>query len=1362
MNSAKARHIIAVFFASILVSALSCKPKNSQLSSTEATGYFLETKSKIADLDSRIQTYYSQELKKRTDRGDDYKIPQLRIQGFIRILDDIRRDRGTAQQGVLNSASSLDSRRDIAIGYFANVVLPFRRVAVILNDFSANRRMQIPLTDELMITVPSDVIESFKLAANESIFAGNLPLGLDYLPSESGGFSTKLDYMHTLLRDAIALGSIADPDMYYYALQLMDIHISLSQVSNSLSLMGVDGAPPIPAACAAKVGDLVPAKLELGKHTLEDSDKYLDIIISRNGLMNDDPTHREYLVDFVRASPTEGGFSGLLPFENYFAAQRAISILSHPERKNLTWGYFQPFPNDFTHFHMTFAYLKIKALTALTTNENLRGLMIGPLKDSQVALIAEKQKEQQAILERRTVAFSNIVELVDVLQIKVGGEAMTAEPGIYTQAIAKKIEETGTFAWESWLTSETISQLKRSSFSISEFPGRDSSLTWRKWAMVKIRDALVKARNDSQGYQLQSLIVDSCSPSNNTFYTSVFCVDENKQHIAPEALLDHYIQIFSVFDVQSNYVPRLAAKWEEFGDFVLHLQVLWKKLVERQLIKDITFSEHEYLSSQYNDGNKWATLRISYLAALPSLQAMEPTVRGPVEKALETLGLNQIFSPNFGSRALDDSGQLAIWKAVVSEANGNSANLLISEGRASGNRDSYYQMIKRLADYPIFSGEDLSKALQQLNIQPDARTQQQLNEVLSSDLGQKSAYLIKMYNARGDKNLQEQVFAKYSELAGINSAFRSKMTFLEYDNQIKKPIYRQIFRAAANGQLKRANDSLGTICGFVRDQKAENKQEMFYGSQKAREQLSKSGIASEKIAELVTSELEEGDDFGSKNLYYSLGGAALFIGVIAVTTACTMAAGPLCLPLWHLAAQGMAAGAIGLQVAASVTDLQKKTVYDQIQGQLGALVKSGHTTGEQIDKMGVGWGMFIFDAASVIPMLRPVYKGLTSGSAALHYMAKNGFAASRSAGAKEYMATVLRNYDVATSRYLLGLASEGEFSLMIKAMKTGQVAASEVASAEILNKAFADNILKLFEKGHQKFLGTLAFADKVTMSRMGLAANLANNRTLVEGLRKVKWIGGHVEGWKTKILAKALSRQTQYAKLIEKAEKEIVSSATMEAFVRENVQALGDLFLILPVLTRELPYYALTQGSPLSKMNFSVLSKLNLGVALKRLAIARENLIFEKDAVAAAVRLGMAPNSIIHDSYDTMTAYRNSVLTGAVNGANAQATETLLAGLEIFDANMVQKIVASGKFRSLNAGQIRKALFYPDAEELATGKLLWNSIPPTELYDAASVPEFSHQVAESLRGYGNTSEFDDFLNAFRFTLIQKAPTSVAF
>ncbi|MEZ4743341.1 MAG: hypothetical protein R3B45_12995 [Bdellovibrionota bacterium] len=1304
----------------------SCKSPGKNAAVKESLAHiFTEERNMIEEVWQQVIGYYASKLKE----NENVKAPILdtNFQLYRSLLPKIDQAYQKAQQFIVKKDQNINLRAGTAIGYIENVLLPFRRLHIALTVSQKNQILDQRL-ESLMLHFNKEEIGVFRNTIREKSIIGKFKIGIEI---DSDGIS-RFEYLPNLLRDATYLGSIPHLDLYIRALKMMNIHLAIHPLEIMTKIKGKKSIYPLPNSCKGNIDGLLPNKLIFE----ENGTGFLDEMISRNGLLNDSPLHREYLIDFFDAAPNQGGFSGLLPFENYFTALDALDSFNQKDHNG-----YDVLPNDYMNFEAMYKLSFIKSLAVLSDTES--GVASRYVK--------ENKDDITTVVAKRLGVFSSITEIGRSSAVEVNGERIDIDPQSYTDILLMRIAETKSWHWKDWLSQSQLLELQNNSFVMNKFPINDSSIAWRKWATGRLRDALVDLRDNADARTQYSFVGQFCLIDENLMRLK-FCSDSNGTRLRDSQLIQKLIEILGDYAMSARFLPRQSSNWKQIEGIISYLQILWEKLVDSGRLKDIQFTEFEYLESEYDAGNKWAILRISYLAAESIIERLPLHIRRPVIAALSYYEIDKPFLPGIAARVLSKSEQKLFWETIVDEANIYNAGLLKSEKKAQQNRRSYYQLLREIAFQPIWSKKQLTDSLSILGVTLDEQARKEVAEAFASEIGRKAQLLYKLYENRHSLKVQEEIFQEYSNDFDLSSEFSAKIAFLDAERVIKLPLYRWVFRQAASRQVARQLQVLESICLTNDHDDFQYYKLHYYGGLEARRKLAEGGQSAAFALQSQIENIVKADKLADKNFYYSISSAALFVGSLVVSSACTMAAGPLCLPLWQLTATGLGAASLTLGVGAAKISYDRKIAFNEVEERIKPFLETGQTSVSEVDELNVGWGMVAFDTVMLLPMMRPILKTVPSGAVSLKsILRKNGSLSRRK------IAELMRGYDVNSAKYILGIVAKNEFDATVDVLKHGKIEQLTQISKRQADDAFVKKVLEVLDSNPEKFHKVMSLASNTKLARLKRLEGVLTEGKAVKVIRSLT--GGKVDYLIEKSLRKIVKRRDRFTQMYNSL-NEVVDSRSLEIYIKKHLEELGDLFTVMPLLWRDLPYYMLVEGSPMMKISNNLYTRIYTSLTLKRLAIARENLIYEASAAQFARALGLPATIAIQDSYESMMAFRVAVLAEANRTAAKETSLRLLKSLSEFEQRTVSLLKSKNGYEHISVDELKRILFNPIESEIDVGRKLWNSLPSEEVLEIKGNLEFTSEILNELKNYNSVGTFQFYLDALRFRSIILSPKSV--
>ncbi|MBL6990111.1 MAG: hypothetical protein ISR65_10050 [Bacteriovoracaceae bacterium] len=706
-------------------------------------------------------------------------------------------------------------------------------------------------------------------------------------------------------------------------------------------------------------------------------------------------------------------------------------------------------------------------------------------------------------------------------------------------------------------------------------------------------------------------------------------------------------------------LPKLIIHEDKMRKMYPLFKVLWKVLQEDNYLTNTTITEWQYLKSQLNsnDPTPWASARLTYLMLLDDMKNDRIEFRYPLykivevekfKKAFEIFGINKPLVPLYGNALLSKDEKKDIFREIMDDIDNTNGYLLKTLDPDSN--QAYYEHFTKLNQKTLLTTTDAYYAVADLTIGRSSSTYQ-----LHYELGQhdsstrqdpnnihRTNFLIGLYHARRDLQAQFDIAKDYFEHYGIMGKMKARELFLQRDSNLKKPLFRQMLRDAADVRQEKLTKALDNLCS-VKEKSIEDFKEEYYMIAKVAADLE------QKVPEKVTKKLELLSEHEPTFLTGMLPAMAALMGgmvIMGVTCKEPVSCGAITrfvtTPLIKSAASLLVHGALSYDVYIFSSTLKhfrrraRKLKNYQLMQELGM------TNQESVEAMEPSVAALLFEGAFIIPTAQPAIRGYKLLNKLSPEMLKYrreikqlARASGRSADtfvdtmrafgkkinsrqAREFVQQVESEIDLGSSLFLLKFPRK----------------MSTLPTQKDIRAHYAEQVADLY--------GSRASMRKqyeiYVTKRLAKAQKILAGQGMLSGLRK-------------EAAQKVVDLQPTFRKLIAELDNLGNGKKEFQEFILKHIDSLDDILYgtpskNIPTLFSEIIYMFSMQGSPMTRLK--IIAHRVLG---KRLSIAFRNVSDAKLIQSAGKKIGIAQNAPKHHTFD---AYKK--LTRIVSNESKSAT----------------------------------------------------------------------------------------------------------
>ncbi|MDD4976231.1 MAG: hypothetical protein PHY93_17875 [Bacteriovorax sp.] len=1300
---------------------------------------------------------------------------------------------------------SVDDRIELIATYVENVLLPMRDLVVIKRSYLAKENDGSEYYKKLLPTLPDSLAHGLNTEQlgllTQGPNPGSSPFYMEIVSGGNRSYLLNFSAAEIIRHDVVTLLKAPSSKNYVLALKWMTLHMMLSQVYLYDTILGTKGALHIPNSCQNQFNGNLPAEF---KFKFEDGvgDQFLESILAGHGLTfkKDDTAYLDYYIDNINKDPTKEGYNGMVPFENYKNAKMILS------QQASAGGTNRPQFDDVAHFQTIMGFKAAEALRVFkgtvakrnrgsSTTENITYAgaetfqnILGTFSSDEIAEVKLPDGNTQQIYPGKQNLSTYLLELMK-------------QHGFidYTQLITERMKKK--FAGKKALIA---------------FPSMYSSPVWRDWSLKLLADTFYQYRDLPTNSPLHRMTQGNCERSPSSREVKALCTGNRVQNIS---------NFLSEFRSGEKYIPTRRLEERQFQNIYPLLSMIWTSLRDyTELTPETKPFELNFLLDQMSAGNPWARLKFSYMVALDQLEYKKEGIPPVYEvsglwfktnekakcedknanlqyskimQAGQILGLNYPLTYDHADKILSSSEKSFIWKNIIEDINHRNAQLF---SVTSGNKD-FYKIVEDLSYKTILDQDAALKS----GVNITDRTRQEIALAAKSNEAQIGNFFLKLYKVKNDVERQKKLFEEFSKVNGIDNTFNLKLNFLAVDDSYKKPIYKDILRQAAMARKLQILSHLETFCGMDINNQTEFKN-IFYSTSKAQNELNQmAGLPS--VPEDVLKKINEMSPGEFRDMWWGIGSGVAGMAAIIVGGACTVASGGICAPLGGaMAVAGMAS--LGIQVKLTSNELERKLDADASEKKVKVMEDLGFANVGSADEVHRSYAWTAFEAISIFPLIGIATRSLTLGPklaavSVRSIMQQTGKTAFRSAAK-----SAVHEEEVRSARYLLGVESvsknlgldkksldlaktkidmvrklytSGEINLetmlsrigkILDPIKRAKIAAAKTVRSEtgrvvvkeskaqidrqaskVVSQYFADNSKDM-----------LRLIQSYSGERLNKAVRIMGEIESKERIGRRIPIYSGVRDWFMRMRNESLAKN---ASKILRIEKELGSLSSkpgvLQAYINKNIDDLTDIFIDIPMKTRELPYIIQIQGMP--DFNFfkgrkiPILSMMSEGQTLKKVFTARARLVYESYKADARVTLKLKRFVQSETTLGAFQSFQYSVAEMASKKTSAEAS-TIMVEYRTIEEKMTQRLylkyVESGQKMEYKA--FKAMVTNPgNLKDRAISEAIWEAVPADELMGMKEVGTFAHKAVQELANYNDVDSFQRYINALRILVINRDP-----
>lgn len=923
-----------------------------------------------------------------------------------------------------------ETRKALLISYLDSVVLPMRDLIVSKRAYMENEYDGIHYYESLLPEFPTSLFPEDDISGREQLTLGPNPsvepFHLEIEDMKYGRSRLRYRPVEILQRDMITLLKAPSAMNYTRGLKWMTLHMMLSQMFIYRAMQGDSGSIKLPNSCQKHLsGGLPPEwKFKLNEDT---GDTYIDNLLANHGLIfsNNNYQFIEFFLDNAGKNPLKDGFSGMLPFENFKAAQAALD----DSQKNST---LRPKLDDFTHFDRAF---QVKMNKVNEVYKKQSSSLLG-LRDSKGYTYIGSELMDKILAkpsELESYAFKN----AEGKTVEIATDRQNLSTYLAEYMKRNKIEY-----FEDAMTSNVRSQLKENMVRI-QFPSMYSASVWKQWSFNQLIEATAKAMLDIE--QPNNTYVKSLNKVCEKYSSSsdariqTWCKKTNSSEVRVGSIFKEFEELFE----NGEFLPLRRLEVRKYQTLYPFLSDLWNSLRDYSTYLDeAKVTEYEFLIDQMKINNPWARLRLSYLLALDEMQAYQKdnrtqrpnycfnrntaTIIAKLKEAGKHLGLEKTLQPFHADSILDEDERKFVWQEVVDQTEEGNSNLFSQQVEGK----KMYDYIDNLSYQTLISKESVDKAVSQMPYRLSEKAQNVIAANEDSEVAKYGEFFTELYKLRGQVEKQKEYFSDFAEEQGIQSTYSAKMAFLMSDFQNKKPLFEELVRVAARKRMMKVQNELQEFCD-MEPSDHEKFKTLFYATTKAQNQLNQmAGLPA--VPDAVLEKINSMSPEEWTDMWLGIGSGLLGVAAIVVGGACTGVTGGLCAPL-GVAMMAAGVSAMGMQVALVKREFERKVKADVNQAYVQKMEDLGFSLKDSSDNVSRSWFWTIFEGICVIPLIGVVSRSAQVGTKLSVVTTKTFVQNSSRVGMKQAWRlagqagkTIVAEADVKFARYVLGFDTLGK------------------------------------------------------------------------------------------------------------------------------------------------------------------------------------------------------------------------------------------------------------------------------------------------------------------------------------------------
>ncbi|GAB4406601.1 MAG: hypothetical protein OHK0056_05720 [Bacteriovoracaceae bacterium] len=1139
-------------------------------------------------------------------------------------------------------------RKALLVSYLDTVALPMRDLIVAKRSYMENEYDGIHFYESLLPDFPTNLFPEDDVAGREQITLGPNPsvepFHLEIEEFKWGRSRLRYRPVEILQRDLLTLLKAPTSMNYVRGLKWMTLHMMLSQMFIYRAMLDDRGSIKVPNSCQKHLsGGLPPEwKFKLNEDTGE---TYVDNLLANHGLIFSTNNYQfiEFYLDNAGKNPLKDGFSGMMPFENYKAAQ--IALTSDVKSKILA-----PQLDDYTHFERGY---QIRLQKVNEVYKQQTSSLLGLRKSRGYTYLGSELMDKILAKPSEMQSFSYKNDKDEEISIAADRQNLSVYLAEYMQR--NKIE-----FFEDVISRKIKADLQDNLVKI-DFPSFYTASVWKQWAFNQLIEATAEAAADfdkSNNSYISSLNKTCQKFQNNSDSRIRSWCSNGKNEDRLKSILENLVVLYE----NGENLPLRKLTLNKFQEIYPFISDLWNNLRDfSSYLEEAKTNEYDYLIDQMKVGNPWARLRLSYLVALEEMSDYRAenmtqnrnycfnrntsVIVNKLKEAGRHLGLDRTLAPFHLDRLLDNDEKKFIWQEIVDSTEDGNSQLFSQEV----NNKKTYDHLDELSFKTLISKQSVDEAVRSMPYRLSDKAQNVIDQNQENEVSKYGEFFSKMFDLRGQVEKQKKYFEDHAEEFGLESTYNSKMAFLMLDFQNKKPLFEELIRLAARKRLTKVQSELEEFCN-LEPSDHEKFKTLFYSTTKAQNQLNQmAGLPS--VPEAIMDKINSISPEEWTDMWLGIGSGLLGVAAIVIGGACTGVTGGLCAPL-GVAMMAAGVSAMGMQISLVSREFNRKIKADENEAYVNKMEDLGFALRDSSDSVSRSWFWTVFEGMCIIPLVGVVSRSASVGTKLSVVTTKTFVQNTSRVGMKEAWRlagqagkTIVSEADVKFARYVLefdslakSLGQIGDdaavrMSQFTKTLlgrgvpvKAAQEATENVTkirmlftqgkiSAQTMAKMLGSVMdgLKTFVRGNgdeaveyvsrvavretpevidrqtakvvsryfgQNPKGMLKLMKSYT-KRVDKAVKVMAKIEAKQGVISKVPVLGSVVNWARKLRVEHLAKySTKFKEIESKLAQVAAKGGDLELFVKENMDDLTDLFINIPMRKRELPYIMLLQGGP--------------------------------------------------------------------------------------------------------------------------------------------------------------------------------------
>lgn len=1300
----------------------------------------------------------------------------------------------TVTAHVGNEGIETSDRAALLAEYVENVVLPIRDVVIIKRSYLPKEddgrafyeSLQPILTDGFVKGLEQNDLGLITQGPNP----GSSPFYMEIRSGNRGSYQLAFSETDIIRRDVITLLKAPSSKNYVMALKWMTLHMMLSQVYLYDTILGNRADLAIPNSCQTHFNGNLPAKF---KFNYEEGigESFLENILASHGLTykDDDMSYLEYYLENVSKDPTQEGYSGLVPFENYKNALRS----AEPNQG----AALEPHFDDIAHFKTIMSYKlseaqsifrgKVKGQNVTYAGFDIFQKMLGEFPADEIAEIPQKNGEAKQIYPGKQNLSPYLLEVMQ-------GSGLIDSADLITERMKKKF------------VGKTVS---------IDFPSMYSSPVWRDWSLRMLADKIHENESAPTNSQLYKVVQNACAmTTRRSAEFTKMCFQGN--------VLQNLSNFLSEFRSGDKYVPTRRLEEGKFKEMYPLFGYIWAVMRDNlNMLPEAKPYELNFLTDQLAAGNPWARLKFSYMVALDQIEHQEEGVLPQYDKknhyskandqimckmnnfsvqynnlarAGKILGLDKPLTYNHAGRLLSAKEKTQVWRNIVDDIQQKNAQLFSVKNKGQ----TYYQTAENIS-YKTLLSEQAALSTGTTLSQKAISDVRNVSKTTEAQLG---AFFLKLYNLK-DPVKQQALFEEFSKVNGIDSAYSLKMNFLALDDAYKKPIYKDILKQAAQTRKMQILSELDRFCKMSVNDEKEFK-DIFYSTTKAQNDLNQmAGLPG--VPQDVLSKINEMTASEWRDMWWGIGSGVAGMAALIVGGACTTLSGGICAPLGGaMAVAGLAS--LGIQVKLTSNELGRKVEADLSEKQVKVMEELGFANTGSADEVHRSYAWAAFEAISIFPLIGIATRSLSLGPKLVYASTSSMMRKTGKVSFKAAAKSVAQEEEVRMAHYLLGfsnvsknagldaktleaasakitkirkLYTSGEISMetmmskigaVLAPVKRAKLAAAKTVKAELGRVTVKESKAQIDRQASimmANYFGDnpremLRLIQGYSGEKLNRAVKVMSELQATDRVTSNIPVYGGVKDWFLRMRNESLAKNS--AKIL-KIEKDLASMGSrpgqLQAYINNNIEEITDVFIDIPLKKREIPYFVFVQGMP--EFNFykgrkiPILSMMSEGQTLKRIVTARARLVHESYKAQARSAFKLKRYVKSETTYDAFKAFQMSVAELA-NRKVGKESAKVMSEYRALEESLMKKLY--GQFTSsgqkMDYKKFKELVMNPKTiQDKATSEAIWESVPADQLLGMKEVGEFAHKAVQELSKYSDIDSFERYLSALKVLTINR-------